>query len=540
MAGQPQRNPGPVEQPPTGAPYRGPAFGARHAVASAHPAASLIGMDVLRYGGSAADAAIAVSAAKVVTKPDRSHLGGDAFALLWRRDTNTVECLNAGGRASHNATSDRFANGMPAKGPLASTVPGLVDAWAQLHQRHGRLPFADLLAPAIALAEEGFPVSTHLALSMPMLADNASGAGDENARAAFLKNGEQPYIPGEILRQPELAETLRAVAAGGRDAFYNGPIGRAIAGAMRDRGGLIDEEDLAAPLALWHDPLVITYRGCTVYEQALPSQGIILLQTLKIAERFPFDDWGVHSPDAAHVAIEAIRLAFADRKRYAADAAVEEVPVDWLLSDGHAAELAAQIDLSRASAPALAPVTGDTTSFVVADQTMAVSFIQSVYWLWGSGFVVPGTGILMNNRMLGFHTDPASPNCVAPGKRAVHTLNTFLVVRDGRLLVGGGTPGADFQVQVNLQTVCNVVDYGLDLQSALDAPRFVSLPDGRVLIETRFPHEMLATLESRGHHLERAGPWFYGMSNSQAVASLPGAGWAAASDLRSEGCALAG
>jgi gamma-glutamyltranspeptidase/glutathione hydrolase len=496
-------------------------------------------MEVLRRGGSAVDATIAASAIKVVTKPERSHLGGDAFALIWRRETNTVECLNAGGRASRHATLDRFRDGIPAKGALACTVPGLVDAWSQLHARHGRLPFADLLAPAIGLAEDGFPVSTPLALAMPMLADKSSGAGDDDARAAFLKNGSVPYQVGETMRQPQLAETLRAIAANGRDGLYAGRVGNAITAAMRERGGLIDEEDLAQPAALWHDPLSISYRGCTVYEQALPSQGIILLQSLKIAEQFPFASWGIHSPGAAHVAIEAIRLAFADRKRSVADPLIEEVPVDRLLSDDHAAELAARIDPARAGAPAPSAVTGDTTSFVATDENTAVSFIQSVYWLWGSGFVIPGTGVLMNNRMLGFHSDPGSPNCVAPGKRAVHTLNTFLVERDGQLVVGGGTPGADFQVQVNLQTVSNVVDYGLDLQSAVDAPRFVSLPDGRVLTETRFPDAMLAGLESRGHRLQRAGPWFYGMSRSQAVASLPGAGWSAASDLRGEGCALA-
>lgn len=520
-------------------PHRGPALGTRYAIATDHPAATLAGMETLRRGGSAVDAAIAASAVCAVTKPDRTQLGGDAFALLWQRKTDTVECLNAGGRASHHATLDRFANGIPEAGAAASTVPGIVDSWVELHERHGRLPFAGLLRPAIELAEGGFPVSAQVAAVMAMLADPSSGPGGESARRTFLVDGKRPYRPGELLLQPELAETLRRIAADGRNGFYAGETGRAIVEALRAGGGLIDEEDLAQPTALWHEPLAVDYRGHTVYEQAPPSQGIIVLLALKIAERFPIAQWGLASADAAHVMIEAIRLAFTDRRRHVADPLLEDVPVDWLLSDEHTAELAGEIDLSRTNAPALSPAGSDTTSFVVADEEMAVSCIQSIYARWGSGAVIPGTGVLMNNRMLGFHTDPSSPNRVAPGKRAVHTLNTFLVTRDGELVIGGGTPGADYQVQVNLQTIAGVVDRGLDLQSAIDAPRWVSLPDGTVRIETRFPEAMLADLERRGHALQRVGPWYGDVSRSQAIASLPGGGWAAASDIRGEGGALA-
>ena len=496
-------------------------------------------MDVLRTGGNAVDATIATAAVNVVTKPHRTHLGGDAFALIWRRRDNSVECLNAGGRASGNATADRFADGIPARGALASTVPGLVDSWVELHTRHGSRALSELLAPAIELAESGFPVSMRLAAAMTMLVESSAIAANPAAKELFLVGGERPYREGEIFRQPELAETLRSIAHDGRDGFYGGSVGRAITDAMAEAGGLIDAEDLAEPTAHWHEPLVTSYGGCLVYEQALPSQGIILLEALNIVEQFPLADWGLTSADSVHTMIEATRLAFADVRRYAADPAVEPVPVEWLLSKEHAKERAAEIDLARAKRHGPAPVRTDTTSFVVADEEMAVSYIQSVFWPWGSGFVIPGTGILMNNRMGGFRVDAESPNRVAPRKRTVHTLNTFLALRDGQLVVGGGTPGGDFQVQTNLQTIAGVLDWGLDLQSAIDAPRWVSLAGGRIAMENRVPGSLVSDLEARGHKVGLVGAWDATLARSQVIASSSEGGWAVASDARGEGVALA-
>ena len=521
------------------APSRGPVYGSRHAIATEHPAATLAGMNVLQDGGSAVDAAIAASAANVVVKPHYTQLGGDAFVLLWHRRTGVVECLNAGGRASRNATLQRFAGGIPARGTLASTVPGLVDAWVQLHQRHGTRPLGTLLAPAIDLAERGFPVSKRLAGAMTMLADGPQRIDDPVTRRTFLVDGQRPYREGERLRQPELAETLRAIAVDGRDGFYAGRVGQALAEAMRAGGGLIDEDDLAAPAALWHEPLVTTYRGCTVYEQALPSQGLVLLEALNIAEGFPLADWGLTSADAVHVLAEATRLAFADARRYAADPLLEAVPVETLLSKEHAQRRATEIDLERAGRHEAALVPCDTTSFAVADQDTVVSFIQSIFWPWGSGVTVPGTGVLMNNRMTGFSTNPAHPNRIAPGKLTVHTLNSFLVVRDGELVVGGGTPGGDYQVQTNLQTIVGVVDAGLDIQAAIDAPKWATLGKNGIAIEARFPDATLRDLEARGHTVRRLAAWDSALVRSQVAASVPGGGWCAASDLRGEGTALA-
>jgi gamma-glutamyltranspeptidase/glutathione hydrolase len=522
------------------APPRGPVYGSRFAIAAEHPAASLAGMNTLQRGGNAIDAAIAASAVNVVVKPYATHLGGDAFALVWQRSSNTVECLNAGGRASHKATLDAFSGGIPARGARASTVPGLVDAWSELHARHGSRPFAQLLQPAIELAERGFPVSLHLATLMSALAANSASTPDAEIRKQFLQSDGRPYRPGAMFRQPELAATLGAIAGDGRDGFYSGATGRAICEAMESAAGLIDAEDLAEPAAHWHDAIATNYRGCTVYEQALPSQGLIVLEALNIVEQFPLSEWGLTSPDAAHVLLEAIKLAFADARRYAADPQVERVPIERLLSKEHARARAAEIDLSRAKQHVAASAGSDTTSFVVADEDTAVCFIQSIFQPWGSGFAVPGTGVLMNNRMLRFSTDPHHPNHLAPGKRTVHTLNNFLVVRDGQLVIGGGTPGADYQVQCNLQSIVAAVDWGLDLHSAISAPRWGIGADGIVAMEGRFPEALSRELETRGHLVQRVASWELAMSRSQVLASgSNNQGWAAASDLRSEGLALA-
>jgi gamma-glutamyltranspeptidase/glutathione hydrolase len=521
------------------APARGPVYGSRLAIATEHPAASLAGMNALQRGGNAIDAAITASAINVVVKPYATHLGGDAFALIWHRRSNTVECLNAGGRAPHKATLDEFSGGIPARGARASTVPGLVDAWSELHARHGSRPFGQLLQPAIELAERGFPVSLHLATMMSALTSNSANAPDAETRKIFLQSDGRPYRPGATFRQPELAQTLAAIAGDGRDGFYGGKTGRAICEAMVASGGLIDEEDLAEPAAHWHDAIATGYRDCTVYEQALPSQGMIVLEALNIVEQFPLREWGLTSPDAAHVLLEAVQLAFADARRYAADPQVERVPLERLLSKEHARARAAEIDLSRAKQHVAAPAGSDTTSFAVADEETAVCFIQSIFHAWGSGFAVPGTGVLMNNRMLRFSTDPHHPNHLAPGKRTVHTLNNFLVVRDGALVIGGGTPGADYQVQCNLQTIVAAVDWKFDLHSAINAPRWGIGADGVVAMEGRFPQALARELEARGHRIQRVAPWETAIARSSVLASLAPGGWAAASDLRSEGLALA-
>ena len=531
--------PGSGNLPWVEAPRRGPIWATRFAVATDHQLASQAAMSILLRGGNAADATIAASAVNCVTKPFATHLGGDAFLLVWRRRTNTVTCLNAGGRAPLAATLERFGGSVPALGAASATIPGLVDAWMQLHQTFGTLPLDILLAPAIEYAEHGFPVSTRLHDAMTLL-PSFTGAETAELRRIYLTDAGRPYAEGELLRQPDLAATLRLlVAEVERHGFYEGPTGDAIVKAVSAHGGVISQADLLEPAAHWHDPIMSTYRGCDVYEQAPPSQGIILLEALNILEHFPLADWGAANPDSAHAMIEATRLSFADRERYWADPlAVEGVPVEQLLSKEHARRRAQDIDLARAGTPMPAVLNTDTTEFVVGDDDMAVAFIQSVFAVWGSRFVVPGTGVLMNNRLAGFSADPAHPNRLEPGKRTVHTLNTFFALRDGELVIGGGTPGADFQVQSNLQTIVGALDWGLDLQSAIDAPRWLSLAGGLVAIERRYPAETIAELARRGHAVHTIPAWDTTVSRSQVIASRPGGGWAVASDLRGEGVAL--
>ena len=519
-------------------PVRGAVYGSKYAVATDHPQASLAAMNMMQRGGTVGDALIAASAVLAVTKPYATQLGGDAFALIWRRKTNEVECLNAGGLAPRRATLAEYAAGIPSVGPRSVTVPGLVDAWFELHRTYASLPIEQLLAPALRLCEEGFPISKTLARNIDML-PGFTDPSTEPLKQVYLKDGRTPYREGETLKLPELAASMRRIIEeGDRDGFYTGLTAELIEKGMAQYGGLIDAEDLKKETALWHEPIKTSYGGCDVYEQALPSQGIIVLEALNIIENFPMRDWGVGSANAIHVMIEAIKLAYADRYRYVADPLVESVPVEVLLSKEHAAMRAKEIDLSRAKEHRSAPLRTDTTSFVVADEDTAIAFIQTVYSVWGSRFLIPGTGILMTNRLMGFSTDPASPNRLEPGKRTVHTLNNYLALRDGELVAGGGTPGADFQVQTNLQTLTGLLSWDLDLQAAVDQPRWGRTGDGSIALENRFPAGVAEDLASRGHAVREVGPW-NGSGFTQVVASLPQGGWAVSSDTRGEGLALA-
>jgi gamma-glutamyltranspeptidase/glutathione hydrolase len=461
--------------------------------------------------------------------------------LVWRKGPNTVDCLNAGGLAPLEATSGRFPDGVPVTGPLASSVPGLVDGMLELHQMLGMRPLEVVLEPAIRYAEEGFPVSMRLAGALTMLPEYRDGFSDE-LRRVLLKDGTTPYGEGEILRQPDLANTLRRiiddVQEEQRDGFYKNQTATLIEQAMREMGGIIDKRDFEKSTAVWADALTTTYAGCEIYEQALPSQGIILIEALNIIERFPVETWGLGSADAIHVMVEATKLAFADSRRYVSDPLLDTVPVETLVSKEWAAERAKAIDMKRAGAAVAGTVGSDTTSFVVADEEVAIAFIQSVFAPWGSRVMIPGTGLLMNNRLSAFSTRAGDANAIAPAKRTVHTLNTFMAIRDGELVVGGGTPGGDYQVQSNVQSIVAVLNWGLDLQSAVDMPRWV-LVNGNLAMESRFPRAVIDDLASRGHSVAAIAAWDGNIARSQLVASAPGGGWAVASDLRGEGVALA-
>jgi gamma-glutamyltranspeptidase/glutathione hydrolase len=503
-------------------------------VATAQPQASLAGIDALRAGGNAIDAAIAVSAAMVVLQPYSSHLGGDGFAIV-RTAAGETLALNAGGRAPLAATPDHYAGGIPGRGAAAVAVPGLVDAWCQLHERLGSRPLAELLAPAMALARDGFAISRGLAGAIRAGAEVLSE--DPGCAAAFLQAG--PPRSGATLRQPDLAATLEAIAARGRDGFYRGETGRRIAECVRERGGALAQEDFEREQAVWGAPLATSYRDWTVYEQPMPTQGFVLLEALNILEGFDHGADALVSPEAVHRAAEAERLALLDRNALAGDPAFVEVPLERLLSKAHAAELRRRIG-ARAGTGAAAPAGGNTTSFAVADGAgNVVTFIQSIFAVWGAAVLVPGTGVLLNNRLSGFSLGPASPNALAPGKRAVHTLNTWLLEREGGPLYAGGTPGADFQTQTNLQVVTGLVDWRLNPQAAIDAPKWALTARGDLALEARFPELTFAALEARGHRVERLAAWATALCRAQVVGRNPQGVLLAASDLRADGAALA-
>jgi gamma-glutamyltranspeptidase/glutathione hydrolase len=517
-----------------GSPARGPVFGTRGVAASGQPLATIAGLDILRSGGNAVDAALAVSAVMVVTQPYSSHLGGDAFTIIRTASGETV-ALNAGGRAPLAATPERFPDGIPLRGPTAVAVPGLVDTWCALHKRFATKPLAELLAPAIAVARDGFPISQ--SLGRVARGSQADLTADPGCNEVFFGAG----VPrsGNLLRQPDLARTLEAIASDGRDGFYGGATGKRIAGYVRERGGLLSEEDLARDQAVWGEPLSIDYRGWTVFEQPLPSQGFLALEALNIVEGFDLASAPANSADGVHPCAEAMHLAFADRDAHVGDPDAVDVPIDRLLSKEHAGELRSRITNGTGAATASALRGGDTTSFAVADaEGNLVSFIQSIFHPWGSAVLVPGTGVLLNNRMLGFSLDPASPNVLRPGMRTIHTLNTWLLDSPDGAVYAGGTPGADFQVQTNLQVLSHIVDRRLDPQSAIDAPKWVLNAHGDLAIEGRFPQETLDELAARGHRLQPGPAWETTFCRSQIVARRPDGALLAASDPRGEGCAL--
>jgi len=504
-------------------------------VASEHPLATQTGVDVLRRGGNAFDAALAMSAVLPAVKPHRSHLGGDAYVLAWPKDDATPTAICAGGLAPRGATRERYGAAIPTHGGDACAVPGLVDAWAELHTRWCSRPLGDLLAPAIDYCGGGFPVSRELALTL----EHSRGLFTKyRGLAALLYVDGRPPRLGETLRQPALARTLAAIGGSGREAFYEGDIARAVAAAVRDAGGCMDEDDLAAHRAVVGAPLSTDYRGYTVYETPPNSQGLILLEELNIIDGFDMPALGHLGADSVHVMVEAKKLAFEDRARFAGDPAFVDFDPGRVLSKEWAAERRAAIDMRRARAAPATLGSSDTTSFVVVDGAgNACSFIQSIFAHWGSAVAVESAGIIMNNRMCGFSLDSASPNVIAPGKRTMHTLNTYMVARDGRPVVVGNTPGADYQVQTNLQVLTGILDYGLDPQAAVDAPRWGDTAGG-LQLEPGFDAGVRAELAARGHAVRDIGRETSPTGRAQCIVIDPASGaFIGGSDTRGEGVA---
>ncbi|HVP39204.1 MAG TPA: gamma-glutamyltransferase family protein [Candidatus Saccharimonadales bacterium] len=545
--------------PARAAPGRGQAtrsvVWARHGmVCAAQPLAVQAGLEILKAGGSAADAAIAVDACLGLMEPTSCGLGGDLFAILWDPRQGRVVGLNASGRAPLALTAAQVPpdtdGTVPLYSPYSWTVPGCADGWFELHARYGRLPMSRVLAAAIRYAEEGFPLSPVIASdwehSTRVFKDKPGFA------EVFMPGGRAPR-EGELFRNPALARTLRLLAEGGRDAYYRGPIAAALVRYSKAHGGFFAPEDFARHRSTWDAPISTTYHGVRVWELPPNGQGLSALELLNILENFDLARMGRDSPDFWHVFTEAKKLAFADRARYFADPEFARVPVDSLLSKAYARRRAALIDMAHAaltdSAGEPAALNQGETTFLCAadDSGMMVSLIQSNYTGFGSGYVVPELGFGIQDRGGLFSLHRGHPNFLEPGKRPFHTIIPAFVTRDGRPLLAFGVMGGDMQPQGHAQVIVNLVDLGMNLQEAGDAPRFhhtgsteptgTVMRDGGVLhIEDGVPAAVLEELRRRGHVLAKEAVGAYG--GYQAIWRDPATGvYAGATERRKDGCA---
>lgn len=493
-------------------------------VATSQTLASQTGAQVLARGGSAMDAAIAANAVLGVVEPMSNGIGGDLFALYWESKTGKLTGMNASGwapQALNIAFLKAKGNSTMAQDGIHSvTVPGCVDGWAKLHKRFGRSSWADLFRPAIYYAENGFPVTEIIHESWRNAVSTL--ASDENGKRIFLRNGTPPDM-GDLFRNADLAVALKLVAAGGAEAFYRGPIAKAILRTSDRLGGTMAGADLSEFQSEWVEPISTDYRGWKVYELPPNGQGIATLEMLNILEGSPLFHSRPHSAEGLHAKIEAQKLAYADLQRYLADPRFAEIPVTGMLSKKYAAERAALVDRDKARCDPrpgnpLASL-GDTIYLSAVDREGNIaSLIQSLYLSFGSGVVVEGMGFHLHNRGGLFEMDPAHPNALASRKRPFHTIIPGFMEK-GNIHIGFGIMGGLNQAQAHAQFISNLVDHDMNIQAALEAPRFTKLTFGGcdVMIESRVPAEVRQALTEKGHNLEVLGEFSSRVGGGQAV-----------------------
>ena len=497
---------------------RSAVYGQNGMISSNSPLAASAGLRVLQEGGTAFDAALAVAAVEAVTIVPACGLGGDSFILAYEAASGKVTNINSSGVAASGADAEYYRSQglalMPGTGPHSVSVPGEAAAWETMHRNFCTMPFADLLAPAIAYAERGFPVPPRIARAF---AGNTELLARFSATAdVYLANGGRPPRVGEVLVNRDLAGTIRAVAEGGADAFYRSGLTKQLVDGLNNAGGLFTEADFAGHQADVCDPISTTYRDHTVYQTRPPSQGFILLEMLNIVSGHDLSSMTPNSADAIHLLVEAKKIAYSDRNRMAGDPNFVDWPLDGLLSSEYADMRRDQIHPFQAGSEVrpLMPVDGrgDTTYFCVADGAgNAVSWIHSLSNGFGSGVVAPGTGVLFNNRAgRGFTLEADHPNVIAPGKRTMHTLNCYLTTVNGEVAIVGGTPGGDFQPQCGVQMLTKLIDGGLQPQDAVEAPRWFSFPGtdpvtinrpGELRVEVGMPDDAIRDLRRMGHNV---------------------------------------
>ncbi len=514
--------------------------------ATNHPLATQIALDILKKGGSAVDAAIAANAFLGFADPAMNGLGGDLFAIVWNAAEKKLYGINGSGKSPRSLSPDYFTarnmNRIPAAGPLPVTVPGCVDAWFELHGKFGKLPVEQLLQPAITYAREGIPVTQEIADMMAYLERNLLPSYAPNGEISFedfpefckvyRKDGRFP-VKGAVYANPDLARSLEKIARGGRDAFYKGDIAAAIAKYIRDNGGFLSEEDLAAHRSEWTDPVSTNYRGYDVWELPPNGQGIAVLQMLNILEGYDMAGYGFGSAAHIHYFAEAKKLAYADRARYYADPAFNELPVETLISKDYAARRRQLINGTMKGQYGPGLEDGNHTIYLtVADKAgNMVSLIQSNSWLFGSLMVPPGLGFALQNRGTGFTLEAGHANTYAPGKRPFHTIIPAFITHNGKPYASFGLTGGDMQPQGHVQIVMNLIDFGMNLQEAGDAPRIRHeyLGGAEVIsAESGFGYEVIRELMKMGHTVafgfERFGGYqaimlkdgvYYGASESR-------------------------
>ena len=531
---------------------RSPVLAEHGMVCTSHPLASQIGLDILKQGGNAIDAAIAANAALGLMEPTGCGVGGDLFAIVWDAKTQKLYGLNGSGRSPKSMSLDTLkAMGLekiPAYGPLPVSVPGAVDGWTSLHDKFGSMPLKKILAPAIGYAEEGFPVTELIGYYLGSI-DRFSRMGYPNIKETYYdpNGGERPKN-GDRYRNPALADTYRAIAKKGREGFYEGEVAQTITTFIKEQGGFLSLEDLSSHHSQWVEPVSVNYRGYDVWELPPNGQGIAALQLLNILENKDFSEvrWG--SEEHLHLFTEAKKRVFEDRAKYYADMDMAEVPVEALLSKEYAAENFNELKPYASTYDAGEISAGETIYLTVADKDgNMISLIQSNYRGMGSGMVPPGLGFMLQDRGELFSLEEGFNNTYEPGKRPFHTIIPAFITKDGAPLMSFGVMGGDFQPQGHAQIVMNMVDYGMNVQEAGDAPRWdhsggsspvtgPSTDKGEVHVESGIPYETVRGLMGRGHKVGFARGIYGGY---QAIYRDPETGfYHGASESRKDGQAV--
>ncbi|MDH3701484.1 MAG: gamma-glutamyltransferase [Alphaproteobacteria bacterium] len=523
-------------------PGRSPVRALNGMAATSHPLSTMTAIKVLQEGGNAMDAAVAACAVQCVVEPQSTGIGGDCFMLFAPGGEDKILAFNGSGRAPAGADPDWYVKQGITKidqhTPHAVTVPGAIDAWSRLIADHGTKDLGELLQPAIRFARDGYPVTSRVSVDWASNIETLSH--DPSSRSVFLFDGKT--LPeGKVHRQTKLAATLQRIAEQGRDGFYTGPVADDLVSRLQEVGGHHTLADFAAAQGEYVTPVRTEYRGNTVYECPPNGQGIVALEILNILSGYDMASMDPLSAERLHLEIEAARLAYGDRDTVVADPDRAQVPIDWMLSDDHATELRDAIIADRAMQdipPSVLPAHHDTVYLCVVDKDRnAVSFINSLFSAFGSGIMGPESGVMLQNRGCGFVVEPGHPNCIGPNKRPLHTIIPGMVARDGRAVMPFGVMGGQYQAIGHAHVLSNIFDYDMDVQEAIDFPRFLSTPSSRgVDVECGVPASVADRLRDFGHDVEAPAKPIGGGQAIQidwAEGTLAGG-----SDPRKDGCAL--